>query len=49
MFEIIIISVAVILMIWACIFSWRLDNGASEDVESINIDGENNRKESKEA
>lgn len=47
MFEITIISIAVILMIWACIFSWRLDNGASEDVD--NIDGKNNQKESKEA
>ncbi len=37
MFEIIIIGIAVVLMIWACIFSWRLDNGASQDVENEDI------------
>ncbi len=44
MFEIIIIGIAVILMIWACIFSWRLDNGASQDVENENINNENENK-----
>lgn len=44
MFEIIIIGIAVVLMIWACIFSWRLDNGASEDVEDENINNENKNK-----
>lgn len=27
MFENIIIGIAVLLIIWGCIFSWRLDNG----------------------
>ena len=44
MFEIIIIGIAVVLMVWACIFSWRLDNGASEDVEVENINNENKNK-----
>lgn len=29
MFENIIIGIAVLLIIWGCIFSWRLDNGNS--------------------
>lgn len=29
MFENIIIGIAVILIIWACVFSWKLDNGKS--------------------
>lgn len=44
MFEIIIIGIVVVLMILACIFSWRLDNGASEDVEDENINNENKNK-----
>lgn len=31
MFENTIIVIAVILVVWATIFSWRLDNGASRD------------------
>lgn len=29
MFEAIIIGISIILIIWASIFSWKLDNGAS--------------------
>lgn len=31
MFENTIIVIAVILVVWATIFSWRLDNGVSQD------------------
>lgn len=31
MFENIIIGIAIILLIWACIFSYRLDNGTPKN------------------